>query len=49
MVNEKPAKCPNCGATTNQFLHGWNEDYTEYRCDHCGKNYKIEKDEADGN
>jgi len=49
-VNEKEEltpKCPSCGATANQFLYGWNEEWTRYRCEHCKKVYKRE-DEANG-
>ena len=38
-------KCPRCGATTYQLLRGWEEGYTKYRCGHCEKDYKIEKEE----
>jgi len=40
-------KCPGCGATTNQFLRGWEEGWTEYRCGHCEKVYKIEDEVND--
>ena len=40
-------KCPRCGATTNQFLRGWEEGWMKYRCGHCKEVYKIEG-EANG-
>ena len=40
-------RCPSCGETTNQYLRGWEESYTKYRCGHCQKAYQLREDEED--
>jgi len=40
-------KCPRCGEITKQMIRGWKDGWTNYRCGHCQKRYKIE-DEANG-
>ncbi|GAH35869.1 unnamed protein product [marine sediment metagenome] len=50
-ANEKEGQCPRCGASTKQFLRGWDAVQTKYLCGHCKKVYKIEKsvaEEAEG-
>jgi len=47
-MDRSTPKCPRCGETTSQFLHGWEAGWTKYRCGHCRKMYKIEEGEANG-
>lgn len=37
-----PPKCPECGATSNQLLRGFEAGWMKYRCGYCKKVYKIE-------
>jgi len=39
-------ECPECGESTRQFLRGWEEGYTKYRCGHCRKPYKIDNEDV---